>query len=974
MKISRLLLVLLIVVVIACSAVLLAMPSLLSTTTGRSFLVDSVNKKIPGTVRIDSLSLSWFGGQQMRGVTIRDPSGHPVVSLDRFTTEATLLSLARGQLSFGRTEIAGLRADIVVDPNGAINLEEALSSGAAEKQARPAAPGITIPVPLSGEIVLVDSSIALKAEGIAPVALQDIKGKARITAVDAPIQVELSARTRQAGSSGDISLEALLAGFDSRGTLVPERMDGRIMVRIANLPVDSVDRLVSQAGVLRQAVGGHLDLTAEMKLTRGDGTAVITVTSPLVSADVAATVADGRFSLARPAAINARLTSGLVKTLGKEQGLALAADVPVTVTVEQLTAPVTGFRPNAVGLKVKLAVGDGMIRAKGPMNGLGWHKVALAVDAENLAEELKLRCNGIAEQANNQGVFHVDIGLAHLIDDQGLLTPAKISADAKVELESLPMALFDSLLDQDGLLTTLAGPTLTVKMKAQAADLATPKGAVSVNARAARLSLNADLALAEAVSLTKPAVVDLELTPAAFASLQAAGDQKKSGPDRQKRVAYRLEKTTGITATVLNLRLPLPDKKQDNKIKLGELALEMDLLARDLFLADGDRAAGYTSLHAGVTTAGLARGVDFTVSGQARGATDKQKGSLAAEGRLGNLLDSGGAFSTAAMTATISTETNTLPMALLDILAGSRGKLAGILGETVTMKGNIDLDLGRKFGPINFSEQSPYSKAELAALLGNGLLQLEKPVAADLEITPALAKIVLAKVNPLLARAVSADRPITLRVDKEKFQIPVSPFDAAKSQVGQARAEFGNVTLENGGILKALLALLKTEAGDRLTAQITPITARMENGVATYERTDFILDNRIRVASWGRVDLARDRVEMVLGLPAETLGKIFGVYDLAADYVMQIPVEGTTGDPKVNWAKAGQQIALLLARKKLGGQFPGGELLQGILGGGAAPAAPPAPTAPKEQEQTQQTAPAPQQQNPVQQLLRQFIK
>ena len=970
MKISRSLLTLVLVLVTGCIFIL-AGPGLLSTNAGRSLIIGSLNKKIPGTVRIDSLKLSWFGGQQVQGVTVSDPDGQPVVTLGRLTTEASLLSLARGRLSFGRTEIAGLRAKIVVGPDGATNLKKALSAKKAEKKnSQPSATGITIPVPLSGEMTLVDSSITLSAEGIDPIALQDVKATARLSSIDTPIQVELSARATQADLSGDISLAASLAGFDRHGTLAPDQMDSMITMRATNLPVDGIDRLLNQAGLLRQALGDHLDLAAEVKLTHGAGEAVVKILSPLLTADITATAANGRFSLTRPAAINARLTSGLIEALGKDRGLALAADVPITIEVEELTAPVTGFSPNAVGLKAKLSMGDGMIHATGPMNNLGWRKMALTIEAKNLADALTVKLDGVAEQAGNQGVFHIDTDLTQLFDEQGKLQPEKISTNAKVVLESLPMALFDGLLDQDGLLTTLAGPTLAMELRTKTAGLTAPRGTVSINARAARLTVSGELTVGETVSLTGPAVINLDLTPAAFARLQTAGDRKKSGSSEKKGGTYRLEKNAAITATVRSLRLPRAGKVPDGRTKSGDLALEMDISAQNLFLADSDQTAGFTNLRAEISTDALAQGLDLKISGEVKKTTDIQKGSLTAEGRLGNLLDSAGALSTATMTAALRTEMNSVPMALLDILAGTKGKLAETLGKTMTVTGDTDLNLTRKSGPINFSEQTPYSKAELAALLGDGLLQLERPLSAELEITPALARIVLAKVNPLLARAVSADRPITLRVNKENFQIQVSPYDTAKVQVGQARAEFGTVTLENGGILRGLLALLKTGSGDYLTVQITPIIARIENGVATYERTDFILDNRIKVASWGRVDLVRDQVEMVLGLPAETLGKIFGIYGLAPDYILQIPVDGPTAAPKVNWAAAGREIAVLTARKKLGAKLPGGKLLEGLLGNGTAPP-PPTKQGP---DQQQQTSPEPQEQTPVQQLLRRLIK
>jgi hypothetical protein len=259
------------------------------------------------------------------------------------------------------------------------------------------------------------------------------------------------------------------------------------------------------------------------------------------------------------------------------------------------------------------------------------------------------------------------------------------------------------------------------------------------------------------------------------------------------------------------------------------------------------------------------------------------------------------------------------------------------------------------------------------------LLRLQGPATAKLEVTPALAKYTLSKMNPLLSHAVSADRPVTFTVQNENFAIPVDPYDVKGIEVGVAKVEFGNMILENSGVLQALLALLKTGSGNQLTATITPVLAQIKNGIATYGRTDIILDNRITVTTWGNIDLARDQVNMVIGLPAETLDKVLNIEGLSADYVMQIPVEGSTASPKVNWQKAGRDIALLLTHGRLNQKLPdAGSLVQDILGGSSpvAPAAPQQPVTEKQKEQLQpQQVPLKEQPaDPMQQLLDQGLK
>jgi len=585
------------------------------------------------------------------------------------------------------------------------------------------------------------------------------------------------------------------------------------------------------------------------------------------------------------------------------------------------------------------------------------------------------------------GTILVD-GTASRFHDHGKLDLAGAEIAATVDVKELPVAFAEIAADSGGLLPALLGQTLGAEGNIKMTGNADPRGNIVLKASSERMALSADMSVGKTLSFNVPAALSLDLTPEAFSRLQAPKDEKKPKP------AYGLQKTANLSARIINFSLPLPEKGKDEKINLGKMALNGELSVRDFFLTDKQNTAGFALLEGTVASSGLTSGLDFTLkgaTGEAGRGGKETAGNLKVEGRLTKLIDAKGSLAPSAMSASLATDIKNLPVVLLDIVSGTQNKLTAILGPTMQVTSKADLDLAGKSGKLSLSEQSQHSSADLDALTDNGRLILAKDMSADLEITPVFSKIVLAKVNPLLGKAVSADKPISLRVKKENFQIPVDPYDVKKVLVDQARAEFGTVTLQNSGLMQALLGLLRVSSGNTITAQITPVVAHVKNGIATYERADFILDNRNRIASWGRIDLANDRVDMVLGLPAETLDKIFNIEGLDPDYVMQIPVQGTTADPRVDWGKAGREIAGLVAGQKLGGgKSPVGKLIQGILGGSTAPApaAPPAPDTQQQGGKTQQSTqpaqtqptekqPSPppvEQQDPMQQLLHQLIR
>ena len=90
-------------------------PAFLSTALGRGVIEGAINDTVRGSVTIDALSLSWLGGQSVRGVEILDPTGNRVGRLEELSTELTLLEAIQRKLSLGQTLVRGLSADVVVD-------------------------------------------------------------------------------------------------------------------------------------------------------------------------------------------------------------------------------------------------------------------------------------------------------------------------------------------------------------------------------------------------------------------------------------------------------------------------------------------------------------------------------------------------------------------------------------------------------------------------------------------------------------------------------------------------------------------------------------------------------------------------------------------------------------------------------------------------------------------------------------------
>ena len=108
----------------------------------------------------------------------------------------------------------------------------------------------------------------------------------------------------------------------------------------------------------------------------------------------------------------------------------------------------------------------------------------------------------------------------------------------------------------------------------------------------------------------------------------------------------------------------------------------------------------------------------------------------------------------------------------------------------------------------------------------------------------------------------------------------------------------------------------------------TPLFFSLHDGLLTTSRIDFLIDQTIHICTWGNIDYLSDRLDMYVGLPAETLQQSFGIEQLPADYVMKIALRGTMKKPKLATHAAAAKIAALLAAQKSSQNW----LSSGILG------------------------------------------
>lgn len=110
--------------VFALLALLLGLPSILSTSWGQNQLIEQVNKRIPGKFAAATIRLSWLGPQEVENFALLDPQDNQVLRGDKVIANVPLWRALFSDVYEGK--LNNLSGQLLVSAQGESNLQTAL--------------------------------------------------------------------------------------------------------------------------------------------------------------------------------------------------------------------------------------------------------------------------------------------------------------------------------------------------------------------------------------------------------------------------------------------------------------------------------------------------------------------------------------------------------------------------------------------------------------------------------------------------------------------------------------------------------------------------------------------------------------------------------------------------------------------------------------------------------------------------------
>jgi hypothetical protein len=241
-------------------------------------------------------------------------------------------------------------------------------------------------------------------------------------------------------------------------------------------------------------------------------------------------------------------------------------------------------------------------------------------------------------------------------------------------------------------------------------------------------------------------------------------------------------------------------------------------------------------------------------------------------------------------------------------------RISAVLGDKINADVHVQID--HLQGPVIANLSGNNGKVSLDAKINKGILTLNKNFHTQIVLTQEFGKVILEDIFPLGKGLIGSDNPLTIKIDATGFSMPLKNFDINKLQIGSASLELGKVRFRSDGKLGTILSLFNTSGSDVISVWFTPLYMSMQNGLVKFQRMDMLIMDAYPIATWGTVDLASDKVNMMIGLTGQALVKGFNIPSLGKDYILQIPFKGTISNASIDKKKATAKIAALIASNR----------------------------------------------------------
>lgn len=207
---------------------------------------------------------------------------------------------------------------------------------------------------------------------------------------------------------------------------------------------------------------------------------------------------------------------------------------------------------------------------------------------------------------------------------------------------------------------------------------------------------------------------------------------------------------------------------------------------------------------------------------------------------------------------------------------------------------------------------------------GEWLVELKKPIQAELDLNPSVSNLVLKQINPFLGFVTSPSVSSEKKSQKKNRDVSISIWPRNgifPNEEFEIKIDPMVVAVKEGSFLEEILSfvLQRKLPPSSLSMQTSSVRANYDgNGTVNCKRMDVLMAGGVHLAFWGEANSSGGPLHMVFAISESTLYNFFGVKSSSKSYFLQVPVSGTFENPKIDLGRLGLKIAEIALQQKLG--------------------------------------------------------
>lgn len=529
--------------------ILLALaPTVFSTHWGKALFLQMISKKLSGHLEVESLSLSWFGKQELEKVEFFDHARKVHFNCNKFETTSSLWNLLF-RYDLGEMKISSPHLKLRADLTKATALQKGLKTNSKLSKKAGFVSSFTwnyawkeqIPH-FIGNISLENGDLEVLSPGLDPITFSRLSGVLKKNLSSASLNA--SGQTQQEKVQGQFEIHSTA---DQLQLSIPNL---QIKAKIDQLPVRGIDQIASLFrpelnGLFLSAIGPSLNLDLSANIHESVDVS-FNLSSDYLKAQLETKTSDGIVSLTSPANISFALTPIFFQKIfhffPQLREIKLINPVQAKMQVRQISLPVTAeVAKLAFDSVLSISSADFSSTKTQDQWALGNIRATLATP--KLEDFLSIQMSGLAKINQSSSQFTLDGNWQSPFQEH-------INGTLNLQAEQIPMGLIDQILGQKALMTLLFGPTLDATAKAR---IQNSQGDLVLKAQSTQFSLpETHFKVDHSLSLAGPTTLQFSCSPLLLRALTGN--------------TLQLAEAKALTCTIDSLEIPFSSSSGIQKL------------------------------------------------------------------------------------------------------------------------------------------------------------------------------------------------------------------------------------------------------------------------------------------------------------------------------------------------------------------------------------------------------------------------